>query len=94
MIAAGQRVYAYPYSGYWVDIGIDRHLLASAYGLIVKAVANLNDRSWIIHTRTEERPPVRISAGATIIDSMITMAVSSPLDPIERSILRQVYAPP
>ena len=33
---------------------------------------DLNDRSWVIHTRSEERPPVRISADATIKDSMIT----------------------
>jgi len=33
---------------------------------------DLNDRSWIVHTRTEERPPARIAKGAEIIDSMIT----------------------
>ena len=33
---------------------------------------NLNDRTWVIHTRSEERPPVRVGAGAQIIDSMIT----------------------
>ena len=33
---------------------------------------DLNNRSWIIHTRTEERPPVRIYAGAEIIDSLIS----------------------
>jgi glucose-1-phosphate adenylyltransferase len=33
---------------------------------------DLNDRSWIVHTRTEERPPVWISRGADIAESMIT----------------------
>ena len=32
---------------------------------------DLNDRSWIIHTRTEERPPVWIARGAVVEDSMI-----------------------
>jgi glucose-1-phosphate adenylyltransferase len=32
---------------------------------------DLNDRSWIIHTRTEERPPVWIARGATIDNSLI-----------------------
>jgi glucose-1-phosphate adenylyltransferase len=32
---------------------------------------DLNDRSWIVHTRTEERPPVAIRRGAQIIDSML-----------------------
>jgi glucose-1-phosphate adenylyltransferase len=33
---------------------------------------DLNDRSWIIHTRTEEQPPVRIAKDANVIDSMVT----------------------
>jgi glucose-1-phosphate adenylyltransferase len=32
----------------------------------------LYDRSWIIHTRTEERPPVRIPQNASIYASMIS----------------------
>ena len=32
----------------------------------------LYDRSWIIHTRTEERPPVRIPQGANVYASMIS----------------------
>ena len=32
---------------------------------------DLNDRSWIVHTRTEERPPIRVEQGATIANSMI-----------------------
>jgi glucose-1-phosphate adenylyltransferase len=33
---------------------------------------DLNNRSWIIHTRTEERPPVRISSSAEINESMVS----------------------
>jgi len=73
MITTGQRVYAYPYSGYWVDVGtVETYWQAHMDLLSEKPSLNLSERSWIIHTRTEERPPVRISAGATIIDSMIT----------------------
>jgi glucose-1-phosphate adenylyltransferase len=32
----------------------------------------LYDRSWIIHTRTEERPPVRIPQNACVFASMIS----------------------
>jgi len=52
------------------------------------APIDLNDRSWVIHTRTEERPPVRISSGAVVLDSMITdgcMIASGAR--VERSIL-------
>ncbi|MBP1693868.1 MAG: Glucose-1-phosphate adenylyltransferase, partial [Chloroflexi bacterium] len=49
---------------------------------------NLNDREWIMHTRTEERPPVRIAQGAQIIDSMITDGcVISAGATVERSVL-------
>ena len=33
---------------------------------------NLYDRRWVIHTRTEERPPMRIADGAAVRDSMIS----------------------
>ncbi len=49
---------------------------------------DLNDRSWIIHTRTEERPPVWIASGSVVLDSMITDGCEiSPSARIERSIL-------
>jgi glucose-1-phosphate adenylyltransferase len=32
---------------------------------------DLTDREWVIHTRTEERPPMRISKGALVENSMI-----------------------
>jgi glucose-1-phosphate adenylyltransferase len=33
---------------------------------------NLLDRDWVIHTRSEERPPVNIRTGATVSHSLIT----------------------
>ena len=32
---------------------------------------DLYDRAWIIHTRTEERPPAKVMRGAMVEDSMI-----------------------
>jgi glucose-1-phosphate adenylyltransferase len=72
MIADGARVFAYPYIGYWMDVGT-----ASSYWkshmdqLEDNPPFDLNDRSWIIHTRTEERPPVWIARNALIENSMI-----------------------
>ncbi|HEV8231569.1 MAG TPA: hypothetical protein VGQ75_04425, partial [Thermoanaerobaculia bacterium] len=49
---------------------------------------DLNDRSWVVHTQSEERPPVKIQEGAIVKDSMITDGcVISPGARIERSIL-------
>jgi glucose-1-phosphate adenylyltransferase len=89
LIKQGERVLAYPYSGYWVDVGtIESYWQAHMDLLQEKPSINLNDRSWIIHTRTEERPPVRISRDAIVIDSMVSDGcVILPGARIERSVL-------
>ncbi len=89
LIAEGSRVYAFPYSGYWVDVGtVDSYWKAHMDLLAEMPPIDLNDRSWVIHTRTEERPPVRISAGAEVRDSMLSDGcVIAPGAIVERSIL-------
>jgi glucose-1-phosphate adenylyltransferase len=73
MVNEGRRVYAYPYSGYWVDVGTTQSYWKAHMDLLGKEPPlKLNDRSWVIHTRTEERPPVRIEAGASALDSMLS----------------------
>ena len=47
-------------------------LLAIAYGPVAPCPPlKLYNRSWVIHTRTEERPPARLPAGAHVQASMI-----------------------
>ena len=89
MVALGARVFAFPFSGYWVDVGtIDSYWAAHMDLLKTPPSIDLNDRSWIIHTRTEERPPVWISRDAQIRDSMIADGCSlHPGVKIENSIL-------
>jgi len=89
LIARGARVFAYPYTGYWVDVGtVNSYWQAHMDLLAEPSSIDLNDRSWIIHTRTEERPPVRIGGGSTIIDSMIADGcVIAPGAVVERSVL-------
>lgn len=73
MVKDKKRVFAYPYAGYWVDVGtIHSYWQAQMDLLVAEPPLKLNDRSWVIHTRTEERPPVRIFKGATVVDSMIS----------------------
>ena len=89
MVAEGNQIFAYPYTGYWVDVGtVDTYWQAHMDLLSPKPSIDLGDRSWIIHTRTEERPPVRIAKGAVILDSMITDGCVIPFGAtIERSVL-------
>jgi glucose-1-phosphate adenylyltransferase len=89
IIKDGTRVFAHPYTGYWVDVGtVSSYWQAHMDLLGSKPSINLNDRSWIIHTRTEERPPVRFEKGAQVIDSLITDGcVLANESLVERSIL-------
>ncbi len=97
MVSTGMRVFAFPYSGYWVDVGtIDSFWRAHMDLIRHPPVLDLNDRSWIIHTRSEERPPVLVLGGATVRDSLITDGcVIAPGAVVERSVLSPgVYVGP
>jgi glucose-1-phosphate adenylyltransferase len=73
MVTARLKIYAYPFEGYWVDVGTIEAYWQSQMDLLKDPPPlDLNDRSWIIHTRSEERPPVSIREGAEVRDSMIT----------------------
>jgi glucose-1-phosphate adenylyltransferase len=72
LINASARVFAYPFEGYWVDVGTVNSYYQSQMDLLNNPpFLSLNNRDWIIHTRTEERPPINIHSGATIEGSMI-----------------------
>ncbi len=72
LLSGGYRVYGFPYTGYWVDVGtIESYWQAHMDLLNTPPSIDLNDRSWVIHTRTEERPPVRLARGSIVCDSMI-----------------------
>ena len=97
MVAEKMPVYAYPYNSYWIDVGtIDAYWEAHMDLLASPPSLNLNDRTWIIHTRSEERPPVRISSSATVSDSLITDgSVIADGAIVERSVLSPgVYVGP
>lgn len=76
MVQNNMNVYAYPYGGYWIDVGtIDAFWEAHMDLLEQPPSLNLNDRTWVIHTRSEERPPVRIHNEAVIRDSLLSDGV-------------------
>ena len=89
MVQSGQRVFAYPYSGYWVDVGtIETYWQAHMDLLRHPPALNLNDRSWVIHTHSEERPPMLVDSGASVQSCLIAEGVIiAPGAVIERSVL-------
>ncbi len=73
MLDAGKKVCAYPYSGYWVDVGtIESYWQAQMELLHTPPSFNLYQPEWIIHTRTEERPPAFIHGTAVLEDSLVS----------------------
>jgi glucose-1-phosphate adenylyltransferase len=89
LVNQGGRVFAFPYTGYWVDVGTVQSYWQAHMDLIgEKPRIDINDRSWIIHTKTEEQPPVRFLRGSRVEDSMISDGcVIRPEAVIERSVL-------
>jgi glucose-1-phosphate adenylyltransferase len=66
------EVFAYPFEGYWVDVGTIQSYWETSMELLDPAnTLHLYDPSWVIHTRSEERPPSKLGPQAHVGRSMI-----------------------
>lgn len=69
---AEDEVIAYPFSGYWVDVGTIQSYWETSMDLLDPAnTLNLYDPDWVIHTRSEERPPAKFGPQSQLGSSMI-----------------------
>jgi glucose-1-phosphate adenylyltransferase len=67
------RVFAYRFDGYWKDVGtIDSYWQANMGLLDDPPEFDLYDPDWVIHTRSEERPPARVLAEARVSRSLVS----------------------
>lgn len=67
------RVLAYTFDGYWQDVGsLSVYWRAQLALLADEPSLDLNNPGWVIHTRSEERPPVKLLAGAKVQRSLIS----------------------
>jgi glucose-1-phosphate adenylyltransferase len=72
LVKSKVRVFAFPYTGYWMDVGtVQSYWQAHMDMLSPTPALKLYSRDWIIHTRTEERAPARLPADAHVYASMI-----------------------
>ncbi len=72
MVNNGTAVYAYPYNGYWMDVGtLESYWQAHMDLLCTPPTFDLFNRRWIIHTRTEAQPPALFTKGTLVEDSLI-----------------------
>lgn len=72
-MVANDRVYAYPFEGYWVDVGtIPAYWQTNLELLEERPALDLNTPEWVIHTRSEERPPVKLGGDADVQQSLVS----------------------
>lgn len=73
MHEANERLFAYPFDGYWKDVGTIDSLWEANLDLL-NPVANidLSDKSWKIYLNNPVTPPQYISEKAAVQNSLIT----------------------
>lgn len=72
-MVANDRVYAYPFSGYWVDVGtIESYWETNLAMLRPDSGLDLYDPNWVIHTRSKERPPVKMGPSGQSQSSLLS----------------------
>ena len=73
MLLEERRIYAFPFEGYWKDVGTIESLWEANMDLIKrKDEFNISDKSWKIYYRHEGRLPQFIAESAEVTDSMIS----------------------
>ena len=73
MIAAGDRVFAYRFEGYWVDVGTIDSYWATNLDLVKPDPAlDLYTDHWPIHTKSEERPAAKLGPQSKVHSSLIS----------------------
>lgn len=73
MIAAGDRVFSYKFSGYWVDVGtIDSYWATNLDLCKPNPALDLYTTRWPIVTKSQERPAVKIGPQGKVTSSLVS----------------------
>ena len=73
MLAAGEKMMAYPFVGYWKDVGTIRSLWEANMDLLgERPVLNVSDESWRIYSRHHAELPQYVGKDAVIENCSIT----------------------
>lgn len=77
MLDAGERMMAYPFEGYWKDVGTIESLWEANMDLLeAEPSFYLNDRSWRIYSTTPYQPSQYIAAEAKVSRALINEGCS------------------
>ena len=73
MLADGQRLFAYPFQGYWKDVGTVDSLLEANLDLLKDPMPiNPADKNWRIYSRNPGMPPEYTAPGAQVHNALVT----------------------
>ncbi len=73
MLDVKQNLFAYPFEGYWKDVGTIESLWEANMDLLdPKQPLDMRDKTWKIYSRTAGRPPHRVGISANVENAMIT----------------------
>ena len=73
MLADQQRMVAYPFEGYWKDVGTIESLWEANMDLLEMPMPiDLYDKRWRIYARNPGMPPHYIADGAKVVNCLIT----------------------
>ncbi|SEM41163.1 glucose-1-phosphate adenylyltransferase [Mesobacillus persicus] len=72
MLKDQKNLFAYPFKGYWKDVGTVQSLWEANMDLLdSSSELNLLDQSWRIYSVNPNQPPQYISKDATLTDSLV-----------------------
>ncbi len=73
MLKAGEKLYAFEFSGYWKDVGTIQSLWESNMDILGERPAlAIRDTEWRILSRNTAQPPHYVGPGANVSNSLIT----------------------
>ena len=89
MLAAGEKMMAYNFSGYWKDVGTIRKPVGSQTWIcsIPNVPLELNDNDWKIYARNQALPPQYIAATANVQNSIISRKAANVYGTVDFSVV-------
>lgn len=74
MLAAGERMFAYTFEGYWKDVGTIDSLFEANMDLLGESpTLDLSDTSWRIHSRNPIAPPQYLGKHSKVVNSIVSL---------------------
>ncbi|MDQ4076468.1 MAG: sugar phosphate nucleotidyltransferase [Chloroflexota bacterium] len=89
LINSGKRVYSHSVLSYWADVGTVQAYWEANMALLAETPAlDLYDPEWVIHTRSEERPPVLLGREADADGNLLSDGCR-----VDGTVIRSIISP-